>query len=69
MAGKKRLKNFMRRHPQLAFRTPHLNSLSRVKSYTKKNVDAFSDMIKQEFKSKETGHQIVFGRKSFLHDM
>jgi hypothetical protein len=48
MAGKKWLNNFIRPHPHLAFRTPHLISLVRVKSFTEENVEFFFDLLKSE---------------------
>jgi hypothetical protein len=42
MAQKKLFNNFIRKHPKLAFRTPQLISLARVKSFTKKKKQTLS---------------------------
>lgn len=41
MAGKKCLRNFMKRHPDLSYRTPRSVSISRAKAFTKENLDVF----------------------------
>jgi hypothetical protein len=48
MAGNKWFKNFVRRHRELAFRTPQLISLAGVRSFTKEELDAFFDRFKSE---------------------
>ena len=75
MAGKKWLRNFMKRHPQLCYRTPRSVSISRAKGFTKENVDAFFDLLKPELEKinfnssriynvDETGMTIVQGSRS-----
>nr|CAH7753508.1 unnamed protein product [Callosobruchus chinensis] len=44
-AGKKWLKSFMSRHPQLSFRNPQGISAARVKGFTKENCQAFFTLL------------------------
>lgn len=80
MAGEKWLKNFLKRHPSLAVRTPRAVSLSRVKNFTKEKVDAFFDLLKPEldkiqfnphkiFNVDETGITVVQGTRSKVISM
>lgn len=48
MAGKKWLKGFFRRHPELCMRTPEKLSLARIKGFTKEKVHGFFKIVKDE---------------------
>lgn len=54
-AGKKWLRNFLIRHPQLSFRCPQLISIARAQGFTKENVDAFFQILKPELD--KVGHR------------
>ncbi|KAF5281763.1 hypothetical protein FQR65_LT14558 [Abscondita terminalis] len=45
VAGKKWLKSFMSRHPQLSFRKPQGISAARVKGFTRENAQAFLNLL------------------------
>jgi len=47
-AGKKWLRNFLRRHPELSFRKPQSISIARVQAFTKENISRFFDVLKPE---------------------
>lgn len=74
-AGKKWLRGFVKRHPNLTFRTPEKLSVARAKGFTKEKVDAFFKLLKDEAKildfpphriynCDETGITVVQGRTS-----
>lgn len=74
-AGKKWLRNFLKRHPTLSVRKPHSVSLSRAKGFTKEKVAAFFDMLLPElikvgmnptkvFNVDETGITVVQSRRA-----
>ena len=50
-AGKKWLRGFLKRHPELTFRKPEKLSLARAKGFTKETFDAFFKLLKDEAKT------------------
>ena len=69
-AGKKWLRGFMRRHPELSYRRPQRISVARAQSFTAENVAQFFSVLKPElekinfkpsriFNCDETGITIV----------
>lgn len=50
-AGKKWLKNFLRRHPTITFRKPQAISISRVKGFCKENVNDFFNILEEALKT------------------
>jgi hypothetical protein len=50
-AGEKRLKSFLKRHPEiLSVRLPQDISTARVKSFAKENVNTFLDLLEPELR-------------------
>ena len=47
-AGKKWLKGFLLRHPELSFRKPQNISVARVQAFTKENINRFFDILRPE---------------------
>jgi hypothetical protein len=47
-AGKKWLRAFLTRHPELSFRKPQNISVARVQAFTKENLNRFFDILKPE---------------------
>lgn len=75
LAGKKWLRNFRKRNPEISLRTPQSMSLARAKGFNKVKVDAFYNMLEPElqkvgmnpakvFNVDETGISVVHSRRS-----
>lgn len=74
-AGKKWLRNFLRRHPELSVRSPQAISNARVRGFNQENVAAFFELYEKElqkinfephrlFNVDETGITIVQHKRS-----
>ncbi|VEN44176.1 unnamed protein product, partial [Callosobruchus maculatus] len=59
-AGKKWLKLFLKRHPQLSMRTPQGMSAARIKSFTPEKVSRFFDLYEPEYNKIRDPFQRVF---------
>nr|CAH7767142.1 unnamed protein product [Callosobruchus chinensis] len=59
-AGKKWLRLFLKRHPQLSMRTPQGMSAARVKSFTPEKVSGFFDLYEPEYNKIQNPSQRVF---------
>ena len=59
-AGKKWMRGFLKRHPQMAFRKPQSISVARVQSFTKENVALFFNVLKPEMEKIGFRPQRVF---------
>ena len=60
MAGKKWLKLFMKRHPELSFRTPQAVSKARASGFTRSNVSSFFDLYEEIIRERRIEPHRVF---------
>lgn len=59
-AGKKWLRLFFKRHPQLSMRTPQGMSAARIKGFTAENVSTFFDLYEPEYNKLQDPFQRIF---------